>query len=118
VQTAHFLHQGNDTFAKLGVKPGMNVCDMGCGNGFYTVKMAKMAGDKGHVYAVDIQPEMLEKLVKQTGWSPSKVVREGLRLLASCYPGNGPRKIIGLGKFASGIPDLGSNKEHMKGFGK
>lgn len=60
----------------------------------------------------------LAKLVKQTGWSPSKVVREGLRVLAACYPGNGPRKIIGLGKFASGIPDLGSNKEHMKGFGK
>lgn len=48
--------------AKLGVTPGMNVCDMGCGNGFYTVKMAKMAGEKGHVYAVDIQPEMLELL--------------------------------------------------------
>lgn len=60
----------------------------------------------------------LAKLVKQTGWSPSKVVREGLRALAACYPGNDRRKIIGLGKFASGIPDLGSNKEHMKGFGK
>ncbi len=60
----------------------------------------------------------LEKVVKQTGWSPSKVVREGLRLLAACYPSKGPRKIIGLGKFASGIPDLASNKEHMKGFGK
>jgi hypothetical protein len=60
----------------------------------------------------------LAKLVKQTGWSPSKVVREGLRLLAACHVGNGSRKIIGLGKFASGLPDLGSNKEHMKGFGK
>ncbi len=60
----------------------------------------------------------LAKLVKQTGWSPSKVVREGLRLLAACHVGHGSRKIIGLGKFASGLPDLGSNKEHMKGFGK
>lgn len=48
--------------AKLGVKRGMNVCDMGCGNGFYTVQLARMTGPKGHVYAVDIQPEMLEKL--------------------------------------------------------
>jgi ubiquinone/menaquinone biosynthesis C-methylase UbiE len=48
--------------AKLGVTPGMNVCDMGCGNGFYTVKLAKMTGSKGHVYAVDIQQEMLDKL--------------------------------------------------------
>ena len=60
----------------------------------------------------------LARLVKQTGWSPSKVVREGLRALAACCPGNGSRKIIGLGQFASGISDLGSNKKHMKGFGK
>jgi ubiquinone/menaquinone biosynthesis C-methylase UbiE len=48
--------------ATLGVKPGMNVCDMGCGNGFYTVQLAKMVGPKGKVYAVDIQPKMLEFL--------------------------------------------------------
>jgi len=49
----------------LGVKPGMRVCDMGCGNGFHTVQLAKMVGEKGHVYAVDIQPEMLEMLNKR-----------------------------------------------------
>ena len=46
----------------LGVKPGMNICDMGCGNGFYTLKLAKMVGEDGHLYAVDIQPKMLEFL--------------------------------------------------------
>jgi hypothetical protein len=60
----------------------------------------------------------LAQLMKQLGWSPSKVVREGLRLLAACHLRNGSRKIIGQGKFASGIPDLGSNKEHLKGFGR
>jgi ubiquinone/menaquinone biosynthesis C-methylase UbiE len=49
-------------FAKLGVTPGMKVCDMGCGNGYHTVKLAKAVGDEGRVYAVDIQPEMLELL--------------------------------------------------------
>lgn len=48
--------------ANLGVKRGMTICDMGCGNGFYTVQMAKMTGASGHVYAVDIQPEMLKML--------------------------------------------------------
>ncbi len=43
----------------LGVKPGMVVCDMGCGNGFHTLKLAEMVGPKGQVLAVDIQPEML-----------------------------------------------------------
>ena len=46
----------------LGVKRGMTICDMGCGNGFYTLQLAKMTGDDGHVYAVDIQPEMLKLL--------------------------------------------------------
>ena len=46
----------------LDAKRGMNICDMGCGNGFYTLKLAKMIGDGGHVYAVDIQPKMLEFL--------------------------------------------------------
>jgi ubiquinone/menaquinone biosynthesis C-methylase UbiE len=51
--------------ASLGVKPGMTVCDMGCGNGFYTVQLAKMVGAKGKVYAVDIQPKMLEFLAER-----------------------------------------------------
>ncbi|HND54644.1 MAG TPA: class I SAM-dependent methyltransferase [Pirellulaceae bacterium] len=48
--------------ATLGVKPGMKICDMGCGNGFYSIQMAKMAGEKGHVYGIDIQPEMLKMM--------------------------------------------------------
>jgi hypothetical protein len=46
--------------ANLGVKPGMTVCDMGCGNGFYALQLAKMVGNSGKVLGVDIQPEMLE----------------------------------------------------------
>ncbi len=43
----------------LALKPGQIICDMGCGNGFYTLKLAKLVGEKGRVLAVDIQPEML-----------------------------------------------------------
>ena len=45
--------------AALKVKPGDTVCDLGCGNGFYTLQLAKLAGEHGRVYAVDIQREML-----------------------------------------------------------
>ena len=45
--------------ANLGIRPGMTVCDMGCGNGFHSIPMAKMAGDNGMVVGVDVQPEML-----------------------------------------------------------
>jgi ubiquinone/menaquinone biosynthesis C-methylase UbiE len=43
----------------LKLKPGDTVCDMGCGNGFYSLKIAKIVGDRGRVLAVDIQREML-----------------------------------------------------------
>jgi ubiquinone/menaquinone biosynthesis C-methylase UbiE len=45
--------------AALHVQPGQTVCDMGCGNGFYTLPIAKLVGEKGKVVAVDIQREML-----------------------------------------------------------
>ena len=51
--------------ANLGLKQGMAVCDMGCGNGFHALKMAELIGDEGVVYGVDIQPEMLELLRKR-----------------------------------------------------
>jgi hypothetical protein len=50
--------------------------------------------------------------------SPSAVVREGIRLLAACQQAPEEKKIIGLGKFRSGIFDLGSNKRQLKGFGR
>ena len=48
--------------ANLGVKPGMTVCDMGCGNGFYSLQLARLVGPTGRVLAVDVQPEMLRML--------------------------------------------------------
>jgi SAM-dependent methyltransferase len=46
----------------LAIKPGQQVCDIGCGNGFYTLELARLVGPTGTVYAVDIQPEMLRML--------------------------------------------------------
>jgi len=60
----------------------------------------------------------LDRLVRRLGWSPSKVVREGIRLLAVVHARDEGTSIIGLGGFDSGIRDLGSNKSHLKGFGR
>ncbi|MFO1493005.1 MAG: methyltransferase domain-containing protein, partial [Kiritimatiellia bacterium] len=46
----------------LRLKPGMVVCDLGCGNGYYTLPIARKVAPGGKVYAVDIQPEMLRLL--------------------------------------------------------
>ncbi|MEM9185391.1 MAG: class I SAM-dependent methyltransferase [Planctomycetota bacterium] len=51
--------------ASLGLERGQTVCDLGCGNGFYTLKLAGRVGPTGEVWAVDIQPEMLEMLAER-----------------------------------------------------
>ncbi len=48
----------------LSLKPGQTICDFGCGNGYYTIRLAKRLGPQGTVYAVDIQPEMLDLLAR------------------------------------------------------
>lgn len=52
--------------ANLGIKPGMALCDMGCGNGFHTLRMAELTGHRGVVMGVDVQSEMLEYLRERT----------------------------------------------------
>lgn len=47
---------------QLRLKPGMTICDMGCGNGFYTLQMAKAVAPDGQILAVDVQSEMLRLL--------------------------------------------------------
>ncbi len=46
--------------ANLRLKRGMTVCDMGCGNGYYALSIAKLIGERGRIIGVDVQPQMLE----------------------------------------------------------
>jgi hypothetical protein len=57
-------------------------------------------------------------LVRELGWTTSQVVREGLRVLEVSRLRRKKQGIIGLGKFRSGVADLGSNKKHLQDFGR
>lgn len=52
--------QMNSVMDTLGIVPGKSVADIGAGSGFFTVLAARRVGDKGTVYAVDINPEAIE----------------------------------------------------------
>lgn len=50
---------------QLGVDPGMRVADLGSGAGFYSLELAKVVGETGRVFAIDVQQELLTKLKNQ-----------------------------------------------------
>ncbi|MCG8652463.1 MAG: class I SAM-dependent methyltransferase [Pirellulales bacterium] len=54
--------RATESFKKLGLAEGMTICDLGCGNGYWTLPMAKKVSHTGRVLAVDIQAEMLDEL--------------------------------------------------------
>jgi ubiquinone/menaquinone biosynthesis C-methylase UbiE len=49
----------------LPLKPGEAAADIGAGTGYLSWRMAGMVGEKGKVYCVDIQQEMLDLLAKK-----------------------------------------------------
>jgi ubiquinone/menaquinone biosynthesis C-methylase UbiE len=60
---------------ELKLKPGMSVADIGSGNGYHTLMMAQIIGNKGTAYAVDIQPEMLRMLEERADKSGMKNIK-------------------------------------------
>jgi len=53
------LLPARDLLLQTGVRAGMSVADVGCGSGFFTLPASEIVGPTGHVYALDISPEML-----------------------------------------------------------
>jgi ubiquinone/menaquinone biosynthesis C-methylase UbiE len=47
-----------------GLRPGMNVLDLGCGPGGFSVAAARLVGQTARVYAVDISPIALRSVLK------------------------------------------------------
>ena len=47
---------------ELALEPGMVVADVGAGTGYIARRMAAQVGASGLVYAVDVQPEMIDML--------------------------------------------------------
>jgi predicted methyltransferase len=65
------LGEAEAVIAFAGIKPAMSVADIGAGEGYYTVRLARSVGGKGRVLAEDIVPETRDRLAL-------RVQREGL----------------------------------------
>ncbi len=59
--TLNFLDPA-ETILKWGIKEGDLIADLGCGGGYFTIPMARLVGQKGKVFAVDILESSLESV--------------------------------------------------------
>jgi len=59
------LDEARAVMDKAGVKPGMTVADIGAGEGYYTVRLAKRVGTQGRVLAEDIIPAVRDGLAER-----------------------------------------------------
>jgi len=61
----------SDFLAEVGIEEGQSVLDFGCGSGAYAIPAARLVGEDGVVYALDVSGRALDRL---ESWA----VREGL----------------------------------------
>lgn len=53
------------TLENLGLTGGVDVADIGCGIGYFTISAAEIAGPTSKIYALDISAEMLDEAEKR-----------------------------------------------------
>lgn len=56
------LGEAEEVMDLAGVRAGMSVADVGAGEGYYTVRLARVVGAKGRVLAEDIVPDVRDSL--------------------------------------------------------
>jgi precorrin-6B methylase 2 len=60
-----WLKKDGEGFLKsIGIREGQVILDFGCGEGHYTIPAAKVVGEKGKIYAIDRDEDVLDELVQ------------------------------------------------------
>lgn len=59
--------EANRVMDRLGIKPGVRVADIGAGDGYYTVRLARRLGPRATIYAQDVEPRYLRGLEDRLG---------------------------------------------------
>jgi len=86
LQPARWLvHRPAEMIGAFGIVPGDRVLELGPGPGYFTSAAAGAVGDSGRVVAADLQPAMIERLVRRLSADAAASVRT-LACDATCLP--------------------------------
>lgn len=79
--TREGYNHSSKVIAHLDIKAGSQIVDLGAGDGYFSFMLAEATGPKGHVYAVDIDPDKIDQLkqvIKEKGLNNITVVTGSL----------------------------------------
>ncbi|MCJ7515120.1 MAG: class I SAM-dependent methyltransferase [Dehalococcoidia bacterium] len=93
---------------RSGIKKGMQVLDLGCGSGAFTPFIARTVGEKGKVYALDIQADMLKQLERKLAKPENRDIKNIKLIEGNAYElpfDNGSIDLVNMVTVLQEIPD-------------
>ena len=92
-----------------GLKPGQTVLEVGCGPGFFTIPTARIVGEKGMVYALDINPLAIRRV---TGKIQKQAISNVKPMLANAADTALPEESVDIA-FLFGLPRIAGGRENL-----
>ncbi len=79
------LQPPDKVIKRSGIGKNMTILEIGCGSGAYTTFVAREAGERGKVYALDIQPNMLKQFKNKLDKEEHKDIQNIELILGNAY---------------------------------
>jgi ubiquinone/menaquinone biosynthesis C-methylase UbiE len=102
---------------RSGIKKGMQVLDLGCGSGAFTTFLARAVGEKGKVYALDIQADMLKQLENKLSKPENKDIQNIKLIEGNAYElpfDDGSLDLVNMVTVLQEIPDRNRALQEVK----
>jgi len=102
---------------RSGIKKGMHVLDLGCGSGAFTPFIARTVGEKGKVYALDIQADMLKQLERKLAKPENRDIKNIKLIEGNAYElpfEDGSLDLVNLVTVLQEIPDRNRALQEVK----
>jgi len=112
-----WLQPPHKVIERSGIELGMTVLDLGCGSGAFTPFVARAVGERGKVYAVDIQQAMLQQLERKLAKAENQEIRNIELKRASAYDlpfEDGTLDLVYMVAVLQEIPDRGRALREIK----
>lgn len=105
-QLRNWLQPLDKVIERSGIKQRITVLDLGCGSGALTTLAARAVGERGKVYAVDMQPAMLRQLERKLAEPENRDIKNIEIKQANAYDLPFEDDSIDLILMASALPEI------------